>query len=61
MREDTKQSGMRYKWDRVLFNTHLKTAQAFFLSVCFYADLLPVAYQQFLPPVVDQYSYKNIY
>ena len=31
-----------------------------FSSVCFYPDLPPVAYHQFLlPVVVDQYSYKN--
>ena len=31
----------------------------FFLTVCFYPDL-PVAYHQFLPPVVvNQYGYKN--
>ena len=31
-----------------------------FYSVCFYPDLPPVAYHQFLPPVVVyQYSYKN--
>ena len=28
-------------------------------SVCFYPDLPPVTYHQFLPPVVNQYSYKD--
>ena len=37
-----------WPWVRSPVATH-----TFFLSVCFCADLPPVAYNQFLPPVVD--------